>query len=671
MSLINEIKTNSKKTTIKKIIIISILIWCSWFWYNYFSNFKKIEEIKTENKIYSVSKWNIKTSIEADWKVVLKDELNLDFINEWIIKNIYKNQWDLVKAWDKIASLDSSYLDLSIDKSKIALDIAKLNYEIKKKWVSNTELDISQKQLDKDFISMDSSIKEIDNSLEETKYNLETAKKNLENTKKQTQIDEIWAKNTFDNAKIDYDNSISNLNLTKKQEEEKYKNIANKLIMETGQMISNNEKYLYDLDILLWISDANKYQNDSYEIYLWAKNNSLKTLSENTYRETKSLFDDFYISWQEYRKNIDSITNLNYDELSNYSYKMKDISSNLNKTLSYTIDLLKNSISSSNFAQTTIDSYITNFENSLSNSKNDTANYMILLQTVSEAKTSMDIKIDSAEKLVLTSSWKLNTANSSLEKVKLQNEISIDNSLEKLNSLNLDIKALEIKKLNSKALANSQVDISKATLENKKNVDNLDIEPFYMAILQAQKTLDEAIKKKQDSILFSPIDWKIAQINWKISENTNSIKDPFVVIINNNNFYVDAYVEEWDITKIKNNQNVYISFDAIDTLTLTWNVVYIEDKANIDNNWLVSYRVEIIFWNNDDRIKDAMTSTVEFVTKEMKDVLIIPVQAVKNISWKPSVILENKEIRKVTTWFTDWKMVEVLSWLEKWEKIIY
>ncbi|MDD5769991.1 MAG: HlyD family efflux transporter periplasmic adaptor subunit [Candidatus Gracilibacteria bacterium] len=671
MSLINEIKTNSKKTTIKKIIIISILIGCSGFGYNYFSNFKKIEEIKTENKIYSVSKGNIKTSIEADGKVVLKDELNLDFINEGIIKNIYKNQGDLVKAGDKIASLDSSYLDLSIDKSKIALDIAKLNYEIKKKGVSNTELDISQKQLDKDFISMDSSIKEIDNSLEETKYNLETAKKNLENTKKQTQIDEIGAKNTFDNAKIDYDNSISNLNLTKKQEEEKYKNIANKLIMETGQMISNNEKYLYDLDILLGISDANKYQNDSYEIYLGAKNNSLKTLSENTYRETKSLFDDFYISWQEYRKNIDSITNLNYDELSNYSYKMKDISSNLNKTLSYTIDLLKNSISSSNFAQTTIDSYITNFENSLSNSKNDTANYMILLQTVSEAKTSMDIKIDSAEKLVLTSSGKLNTANSSLEKVKLQNEISIDNSLEKLNSLNLDIKALEIKKLNSKALANSQVDISKATLENKKNVDNLDIEPFYMAILQAQKTLDEAIKKKQDSILFSPIDGKIAQINGKISENTNSIKDPFVVIINNNNFYVDAYVEEGDITKIKNNQNVYISFDAIDTLTLTGNVVYIEDKANIDNNGLVSYRVEIIFGNNDDRIKDAMTSTVEFVTKEMKDVLIIPVQAVKNISGKPSVILENKEIRKVTTGFTDGKMVEVLSGLEKGEKIIY
>gem|GEM_PF-4539748 len=33
-------------------------------------------------------------------------------------------------------------------------------------------------------------------------------------------------------------------------------------------MITNLEKNLYDIDVLLGIADTNKYQNDSFEIYL-------------------------------------------------------------------------------------------------------------------------------------------------------------------------------------------------------------------------------------------------------------------------------------------------------------------------------------------------------------------------------------------------------------------
>jgi hypothetical protein len=42
-------------------------------------------------------------------------------------------------------------------------------------------------------------------------------------------------------------------------------------------------------------------------------------------------------------------------------------------------------------------------------------------------------------------------------------------------------------------------------LDSKKQVDSLDLEPFYTAILTAQKNLEEAIKKKQDAQLISPI----------------------------------------------------------------------------------------------------------------------------------------------------------------------
>jgi hypothetical protein len=66
-----------------------------------------------------------------------------------------------------------------------------------------------------------------------------------------------------------------------------------------------------------------------------------------------------------------------------------------------------------------------------------------------------------------------------------------------------------------------------------------------------------------------------------------------------------------------------------------------------------------------------MTTYVEYITNEVKNVKIIPVWAVKPISWNPSVMKEDWNWIPVITWFTDGKMVEVISGLEKWEKIIY
>lgn len=140
-----------------------------------------------------------------------------------------------------------------------------------------------------------------------------------------------------------------------------------------------------------------------------------------------------------------------------------------------------------------------------------------------------------------------------------------------------------------------------------------------------------------------------------------SLKVPFVTIINTDAFYVEASVEEGDIVKVKNGQAVHISFDAIESLTLTGKVVYVNEKADIDENEIVSYGVEVLFANTDPRIRDGLTASVDFITKEVNGVLTIPVQSVKNRNGKATVVLENRKIREVVTGFTDGKMVEAIS----------
>jgi len=671
MSLVAEINKKSKNSKIIKIIYFFVFIIIIYFLYNFFfSKEEKIENIK-EEKISTVKKWDLKTFIESDWKVVLKNEFNVDFIWEWIIKEIYKNPWDYVESWEKIASLDTNYLDIDILKAQLALKTAQTNYEIKKRWVSDLELDISQKQLDKDNISLEVSQKDIDTQINSILKDIEIAKRDLENIKKEKEIELLQSKNNLDISKIDLLNIVSTSENTIKQEEEKYKSQTSKIVMETGKMITNLEKNLYDIDVLLGIADTNKYQNDSFEIYLWAKNSSLKNMTETSFRTTKTNFDSFYTSWQEYRKNIDFQNLDNFWNIESKVLDFNNIYKDLNKTLSYTIDVLKNSITSSNFSQTTIDNYLNNFENAISQSKKDNSDYISLYQNLQELKISLESKILTQKKDIESSSWKLLISESILKKTILEIDLDIEKANQKITDLEYNLKELKDKKDNTLLLSKAQSDISKASLESKKYIDILELEPVYMAVLQAEQTLKEIKNKKEDSILKSPISWKIVSINANVWESTNILKNSFAIIIDNKNFLAEVYVEEYDIVKVKNNQNVYLNFDAIDWLTLTWKVLYIEDKATIDSNSIVSYKVEVYFVSNDERIKDGMSSTVEFITKEVKNILLIPVESVKNIAWTPSVIMEDWSISKIVSWFTDWKNVEIISWLESWEKVKY
>lgn len=664
MSLVNEVKKNTSKNWTKRIIAILIFSWITYSGYSYFFSNKEISETQ-EKKAYTVSSWNLKNSIESDGKVTLKDELNLDFANPWIINTIIKKEWDEVKKWEIIASLDSEYLVLAIDKANIALQIAEANYNLKKRWGTLDDINISEKQLESSQASYDSTLSQTDMDIRIAEDNVKITWENLNNAKKQVQINELNSKNNLDTTKLDYTTAENNLALITSQEEEKYKNSENKLLMEAGQLITIIEKNLFDIDSLLWISDTNKNINDSYEVYLWAKNTSTKNLAENSYREARQEFDKFYTDWKIFRQSSD------LTQLQTYSLQLKNVSSLTNKSLNYTLDTLKNSITSSNFTQSSLDSFQSNFENALSSLKNETASFATILQITGEAKTTMDFKISTAKDQVTSLSQKIKIWETTLQKTILENEVLLSLATQKLDQAKMTLDNSLIKKDTSLTKEKSQIEISKSTLESKKWADSLELEPLYMAIVSAKKNLEEAEKKKEDSFLRSPIDWKISNIAWSIWETTSSLKEAFVTIINNKTFFVESQVDEEDIVKVKNWQIVYITFDAIEWLSISWEVTYVSDKATIDTNWVVSYKTQILFSSEDKRIKEWMTANSEFVTKEVKNALLIPVQAVKTVNKKPSVMLENWEYKAVLTGFTDSKMVEVLSWLSKWDKIVY
>lgn len=664
MALVDEIKSDKRKSIFKKIFFLFLFVWISYFGYNYVFIPKEIINTN-ETKKFTVKKDDLKVYIESDGKVSLKDEFSLDFQNIWIIKNIYKTEWDRVEKWELIAELDDTYLNINIEKAKLSLKTAQSNYEIKNRWWTQNEIDIQSKQLEANIISLQSVQSQTEIDLQTALDNKQIAKDNLDNIQKQIELSLLNAQNNIDTSKIDLQIAQDNANYTISQEEEKYTNAQNKLLMEVGQIISIIEKNLFDIDMLLWISDSNKYHNDTFEIYLWAKNSSLKNIAENNYRETKQGFDSFYSDWKIYRQSPDLSK---WDE---YMNQLKEIWSWVNRTLHSTLDVLKNSITSQSLSQITIDNYISNFEKVLSDSKTSLANFSSFIQTAAEIKTSADVKIDASKNQVVSTQQKLKIAEANYQKILLENDILLSWAQQKLDQANIQIENTKLKNESLLSKENSQVDISKTLLESKSQVDILDLDPFIIAIATTKKNLEEANQKKEDVKLYSPISGKIVDITGRVWDQTNNLKWAFATVINTSTMYVESFVEEWDIMKIKDKQEVYLTFDSIEWLTLTGMVIYINDKANIDSNGIVSYEVKILFEVSDTRVKDSMTTTIQFITKQVKNILIIPVPWVKNINKKPSVMMENGTYKQIITWFTDGKMVEVMSWLKLGDKITY
>jgi multidrug efflux pump subunit AcrA (membrane-fusion protein) len=142
--------------------------------------------------------------------------------------------------------------------------------------------------------------------------------------------------------------------------------------------------------------------------------------------------------------------------------------------------------------------------------------------------------------------------------------------------------------------------------------------------------------------------------------------------INDKTLFIEINVEEADINKLSVGQKANAAFDALDGTELEGEISFISMTSETSNNGIVTYSVRIVFEKGEnDKVREGMTAYVEFITAGVGDVLVIPVDAVRNVGGKPSVELYDGSRVEVVTGFTDGDYVEVISGLLLGDKIIY
>lgn len=516
------------------------------------------------------------------------------------------------------------------------------------------DINISQKQLEANNTNLLTNIKEWQINVDNSYLNLKNIEKTIENTKKSSLVEIKNAQKNVELAQKNYNNSKDTLNTIEKSEKLNINNMEDRLLIEINSSIPLIDKYLRDVDVILWITDWNKYLNDSYEIYLWAKDTSTKTLTEqNRYIAKKSL--------DEYRESIQDVDKLN------------NVLDKIDLLLSSCRQMLTNTISSASFNQTTIDNLISQIENNINWNNSIKNKIAIAQQNVITAKTSYDTKIINQENIINSNSIQLEQAKVMLEKTEITSKNTQDDLEQKYKLADIAYNLAKTRLENSIAISKSQINISQANLDYKKdNIDSDELEPFYTAIDNAKKWVEEAQQKLEDTIIRSPIDGKIGKLAIKKIWSNISINPsiPFVTIIGKNSLYVEAKIEEWDISSVFVWQKVKLNFNSLVDVELSWIVKYVSDKSEITNNWIVSYKVEIDITNTNLGVKEWFTTQIYFITKEVKNKLSLPIELIKEEDWKQYVIIENWEKKYIKTWISDWDYIQIISWLNEKDRII-
>lgn len=239
---------------------------------------------------------------------------------------------------------------------------------------------------------------------------------------------------------------------------------------------------------------------------------------------------------------------------------------------------------------------------SISSSKEDIQNLTkealktskIISTAVKLAQASVDYTSNSLDKVNTT---EVNTVQSNLNSW----TTSVNNYLDSITS---NINSIEE---NTLALKNFLV-----------GSDELDIK-------SAELTVENKQAAYNDCFLYAPFNGVIATFTAKVGDSSGSTLGTLIT----KQKVATISLNEVDIAKIKLDQKVTITFDAIDGLSITGKVAEIDQVGTVSQG-VVSYNVSISLDVDDSRIKPGMSVSAVIITDVVQDVLTVLNSSIKN-----------------------------------------
>lgn len=564
----NKTKAHANTNIIKKYFFIGLLWWILlWWWIQSGTNTTNITFSS-----YTISTGNIENTIEAYGTIELVDEQKIRFNQQGEVTKVYFKKSDTVKQWDIIAELDQNAVESNILQSEINLQNAKL-------------------QLD-ETINGDRSaqILQAQNNLEQTRLKLNIAEQEYNNL-------------------IEDQNNSGTISDTETTMENTRLDIQNYLI--------EWEKIINEIDTIFWASPSYKQYNDTYEIYISAKNSSYKSITDTSIL----LVYDRINKLNEYSTNlswnmVDKAVLLEWLSLARSLYEA------IYATTSNAYSALKNSVVGVDLPQNELDSYISKISNHSSKAKSN-------LSAILNSKNQIT-KLSNTEDDTITLASKAN------EITNLKNTITIQE------------KTLET---TTNWTSEQQLQIAKNNIRQKE-----------LALEQTKKELDNLQ-------IVAPFDGTLRKIDFKVGDKITSTDEKYVYLENPNLVEVSILLDQIDVVNVTPGMKVSVELDAYPGETFEWILGDIDSTPSITNG-VVSYTVKVAIDKWKKIMYSWMTASVKIIIENKENVIIIPTTYIQSQGDIKFVIDKYSKQKIITVGSTDGTMTEIVSWVNVGDSII-
>ena len=210
--------------------------------------------------------------------------------------------------------------------------------------------------------------------------------------------------------------------------------------------------------------------------------------------------------------------------------------------------------------------------------------------------------------------------------------------------------------------AQAQIDQAQLGMKNaQQQVTNAEnqIKLAEIAVQQAQRRLDQAQ-------LVSPIDGRLSALNVKAGEVTaTTAAAPAASVVDASQYHIDITVDEIDIAKVKEAQEVLVTLDSLPGVEVQGTVKRISPTSRTVNG-VVSYEVRVGVDSTNPELRSGMTANASIILDKRDGVLLAPNWAVRRDrdTGKSFLTLQNgNETREVevTTGLRNDGFSEILS----------
>lgn len=602
----------------KNLILLILIFFLSSCWSNKIIN-KESKNIEINYNTYIV--WWLSTKSRVlEWNIIANNLIKKSSWISGIITKLNCKPWEKVNKNTLIAIISPDLSNPNIksiinNRDSLSLQLENL------KWIKISNIN-----------NLDTQISTLESSILSTKNWLELAQKNYDLTQKQKLITSSDLDSQIKNLEvqlINLNNQKELLEKTKNEELEKLESSLNNFKNNSYNTIWEIMNYI---DEIYWITNENKNKNDSYEIYLSAKDSSIKNKLENDFLKLN------YIKYKD----------LLWEELSDYI-------SEINELIKLSYNWVKKSVTTINFTDIMIDTYYNKllwYSNWLLNIK---SNLDSIINNETTIKYTYDNQIAWLSTNIDTLEWNIdNLKNNKTESALIWIDSNITNLESQINSL----------KDNINTLSNN--------LETIKENKEITIKQFDNQILNLQQNINNLNINLSPQNIYS-------EVNWIINNNYSSINSeittwaPICEILVEWKWSLKLRIAsankliDWFIYIVKKDEQELFTGSILSSLPTKDNITqnYIYEKILEKNyNLIVWDKVKVEINYKDNKIEKPLDSWIieiplEYVTPKLDWYFV----KTKDYNWN----ITNK---KIQIWEINLPNIQIIEWLEYWEEII-